>query len=172
MALFPDEGRGALPERPAPDTSDRLTLALADRLGATALDAARELGFGAAVAVVDAGGHLVAFRRDDDALFVTTLIAQRKAWTAASSGLPTEQWNALAADPEVAPIVQGSGILAVAGGLPLIARGRVIGGLGVSGGTAAQDRDAALAALASFDPQHGAAGGADPALDAPVIGTG
>ena len=131
---------------------DVLTLAAADRLCAEALAAARGIGFAGAVAVVDAGGHPIALRRDDGALFLTAQIAQRKAWTAAGSGMSTELWNTLTADHEVGPIVQAPGILAVAGGVPITAGGRVVGGLGVSGGSAVQDRDAALAVVADIGP--------------------
>ena len=127
----------------------KLTLALADRLCAEASAAADAIGFGATVAVVDAGGHLVAFRRDDRAGFVTVTVAQRKAWTAAAAGMPSEQWNAFAADPEVAPILHGTAIMAVAGGLPIVLDGQLAGGLGVSGSNAAQDRDAAARSLAA-----------------------
>lgn len=149
MASFPGKAPRAAPEQDA-RISDRLTLALADRLISAALESAQAIGFAAAVAVVDEGGHLVAFRRGDGALFLTGLVAQRKAWTAASSGMSTEQWNELAAGPEVAPILQVPGLMAVAGGMPVKAEGRVIGGIGVSGGTAPQDRDAASKALATI----------------------
>lgn len=126
-----------------------MTLALAEHLCGAALAEAATLGFAAAAAVVDAGGHLVAFRRSDDAGFVTAVVAPRKAWTAASSGISTAQWNALATDSAVAPILHSTGLLAVAGGLPVLARSRMIGALGVSGGSAEQDRVAAERALAT-----------------------
>lgn len=130
----------------------KLTLALAERLCAEAAAAADAIGFGATVAVVDAGGHLVAFRRDDRAGFVTVTVAQRKAWTAAAAGMPSEQWNAFAADPDVAPILHGTNIMAVAGGLPIALDGQMVGGLGVSGSNAAQDREAATRGLAAVIP--------------------
>ena len=128
----------------------KLTLALAERLCAAASAAADAIGFGATVAVVDAGGHLVAFRRDDRAGFVTVTVAQRKAWTAAAAGMPSEQWNAFASDAEIAPILHGTGIMAVAGGLPIMIDGQLVGGLGVSGSNVANDRQAAHAALISI----------------------
>lgn len=132
------------------DGAGRLTLAVADRLCAEALAAAADLGFAGAAAAVDAGGHLVAFRRADEAAFVTAIVAQRKAWTTAGSGMATDRWNALAADGDVAPILHSTGILAVAGGVPLAVGTRLIGGLGVSGGTAEQDARAARSALRSL----------------------
>lgn len=126
-----------------------MTLALAERLCDAVLAEAVALGFGAAVAVVDAGGYLVAFRRADAAPFVTAVVAPRKAWTAAASGMTTEQWNGLAGDPAVAPILHATGLMAVAGGLPVLAQGRTVGGIGVSGGSAEQDRLAAERALAA-----------------------
>lgn len=135
------------PAEPTGAGAAGLALADADRIVAAALEAARRLGFAAAVAIVDAGGHLLAFRRDDGAGFVTARIARRKAWTAAASGLSSDRWNAIAADPGVAPILHGTGLLAVAGGLPVSAGERIVGAIGVSGGSAQQDHAAAAAAL-------------------------
>lgn len=68
----------------------------ADALIAAAVEAAARYGTAAvSVAVVDGSGLLKAFRRADEAAVLTIDIAMDKAWTAASSGLPTHTWNGL-----------------------------------------------------------------------------
>ena len=115
-----------------------------------ALAAARELGFEAAVAVTDATGVLRAFERHDGAPFLTAEVAIDKAWTAASYGYPTHVWNAYVADPKVAPLANLPRMMPVGGGHPLLDGGKLVGGVGVSGGNADQDRQAAELAMAKI----------------------
>ncbi|MGW1464391.1 GlcG/HbpS family heme-binding protein [Streptomyces sp. NPDC002308] len=112
--------------------------------------AAARIGFTAAVAVTDQGGHLKAFDRADDAPFLTAEIAVDKAWTAASFHTPTHVWNDLVASPRTAPLAGHPRVMAVGGGYPIIDDGRCVGGLGISGGTAEQDQQAAEEALAAL----------------------
>ncbi len=104
-------------------------------------------GFAATIAITDAGGHLRAFERADTAPFLTVGVATDKAWTAASFGMATHQWNQLMADPTVAPLSQHPRMTPVGGGVPIIHEGRVVGGIGISGGTSVQDHEAAEEAL-------------------------
>lgn len=104
-------------------------------------------GFAATIAIADAGGHLRAFERADTAPFLTVGVATDKAWTAASFGMATHQWNQLMADPAVAPLAQHPRMTPVGGGVPIVHEGRVVGGIGISGGTSAQDHEAAEEAL-------------------------
>ena len=115
-------------------------------LGA-ATAASRELGIAVTIAITDAGGHLTALARDDGAPFLSVNVAIDKAWTAASFGLPTHTWADVIADPQVAQLAHQPRLVAVGGGLPLVSAGRVVGGIGISGGNAAQDRQAAETAL-------------------------
>lgn len=118
-----------------------------------ALSAATAAGFEAAVAVVDAGGALKGFARADGAAFLTADVALNKAWTAASYGYPTSVWNDYIADPKVAPLANLPRMMPVGGGYALFDNGRLVGGIGLSGGDVTQDQDAALAAIraAGFD---------------------
>jgi uncharacterized protein GlcG (DUF336 family) len=109
--------------------------------------AAAEMGFEAAIAVVDAGGALKAFSRSDGAAFLTTEVAMNKAWTAASSGYPTHVLNDLIADPKSAPLANLPRLMPIGGGYPLLHEGKLVGGIGISGGDSVQDQNAALAAL-------------------------
>ena len=136
--------------RPAPPTSRPhrlITLGAANALIEAVRTAAEEIGFEVAAAVTDAGGHLKAFERTDDAPFLAAEVAVDKAWTAASYRIATHVWNSYVADPQVAPLAHHPRLMAVGGGYPVIENGRVIGGLGISGGSYEQDQRAAEAAL-------------------------
>ncbi len=127
-----------------------ITRAAAVALIEAARAAAEEIGIAAAVAVTDAAGNLTAFERMDGAPFLTVEVAVDKAWTAASYGNATHLWNAYLRDPEVAPLGHISRLMAVGGGFPVREDGKVIGGIGVSGGNVSQDQQAAGAALKAF----------------------
>lgn len=132
--------------RPAPSVTSTAAAALIEAVH-TAADG---VGFEVAVAVVDTGGHLKAFERADDAPFLAVEVAVDKAWTAASYRIPTHVWNSYVASPQVAPLAYHPRLTAVGGGYPLIEDGKVIGALGISGGTYEQDQQAAETALSSL----------------------
>jgi glc operon protein GlcG len=116
---------------------------------------ARELGFEVALAVVDEAGHLVACDRMDGALWVTPEIARAKANAAAgfhASTLDLEERftrRMLFADNVAAlgayEFVFGKG------GVPVVADGRIVGAVGVSGAVPA-DHDHAIADAAAGHP--------------------
>lgn len=113
-----------------------------------ALAAARQIGIEAAVAVTDATGNLRAFERTDGAPFLTAEVAIDKAWTACSFGFATHVWNDyVTSDPKVAPLAHRPRMVAVGGGYPIVENGKLIGGIGISGGNYQQDQEAAAAAL-------------------------
>ena len=113
------------------------------------LAAMTAMGLEGAVAVTDATGELRAFERSDGAAFLTAEVAINKAWTAAAYGNPTHVWNTYVADPKVAPIQNLPRMMAVAGGYPLSDDGKLVGGIGISGGDWKQDQQAAEQALAA-----------------------
>jgi uncharacterized protein GlcG (DUF336 family) len=131
-----------------------IDLALAREMVAAALASAVAQGALVSAAVVDAGGHLVAFERMDGAEIAGPVLAPDKAYTAVAHRIGTG---------ELAPMVAPGGPLAgmnaagggrficFAGGLPLWSGGRVVGGIGVSGGTDVEDLAAATAGAAAFD---------------------
>ncbi|MBH9660124.1 heme-binding protein [Burkholderia multivorans] len=115
-----------------------------------AAQAAERLGVRVNVAVVDAGGLLAAFVRMPGAPLHSIDIAIDKAYTAASFGLPTGAWHdALAAHSEAVRqgLVLRPRFVAFGGGLPIVEDGVLIGGIGVSGGSEAQDERCARASL-------------------------
>lgn len=115
---------------------------------------ALELGLPVIVAVLDAGAHLKAFRRMDGAVLASIDIAISKARTAVLFQANSEAVWEYCQPGAPAPCLEltNGGLAPFGGGIPIRSReGIVIGALGVSGGTVAQDMEVAQAALASFE---------------------
>jgi len=105
------------------------------------------------IAVVDAGGNLAGFLRMPGAFLHSIDIAIDKAYTAAGFGLPTGAWTeALAThSPAVRDgLARRPRMVCFGGGLPLRHEGRLIGGIGVSGGSEQQDEACARAGLSAI----------------------
>ncbi len=102
-------------------------------------------GLKMAFAVVEPSGELVAFARMDDAPYASTRLAQQKASTSARLRLTTAELEERVQGGRMA-LLSSDEVIAIGGGVPIIVDGRIIGALGVSGGTAAQD--AAIAGAA------------------------
>jgi uncharacterized protein GlcG (DUF336 family) len=130
----------------------KLTLEEARKAVRAGLESAREQGVGMAIAVVDYGAQLVAFERSDDAPWIVSEIAWRKARTSAAFGKPTaDREQAWAQRPFFAQSVIGLGDYVVGkGAVPIIRDGEVIGAIGASGGLPEQDHVAAEAAAAAL----------------------
>ena len=116
----------------------------AKKAAAAAIAEARKNNWTMAVAVTDAAGHLVYFERIDGTQVASSVVAINKARSAAVYKRPTKAFqDALAAGGEGLRILRLEGAVAVDGGLPLIMDGKIVGAIGVSGGTSAQDGQAA-----------------------------
>ena len=105
------------------------------------------------VAVTDASGVLMAFLRMPGAFLHSIDIAIDKAYTAASFGFPTSTWAGVVGDDELLRIGlnQRPRLVMFGGGLPIVEGGMRIGGIGVSGGSAAQDEACAAAGIAALN---------------------
>ena len=117
---------------------------------AAAVRWAEEAGTKVNVAVVDSGGNLAAFLRMPGAFLHSIEIAIDKAYTAAGFGLPTGAWSEalMAHSPAVrAGIPMRPRMVCFGGGLPLRHEDRLIGGIGVSGGSEEQDEACARAGV-------------------------
>jgi glc operon protein GlcG len=126
----------------------KLTIDGAMKLLHAAMAKARDMKVPECIAIVDAGGQLLAFARMDGAFALSYETALVKAMTAASYGIPTG--NILAGvDIKLAIATQGKRVN-LPGGLPIVVDGHVIGGIGVGSGTGEEDREVANAALAQF----------------------
>ncbi|MFI5658101.1 heme-binding protein [Streptomyces sp. NPDC051684] len=122
----------------------------AETLVAAARSAAEAAGVTVSVTVLDAGGHLLAFRRDDRAVLISGETSTRKAYTALQLNAPTADLVDLV-KPEgpfhTLPTALNRPLLFIAGGLPVQRDGRLIGAIGVGGGAPEQDHDFATAAV-------------------------
>src|SRR5918911_4701380 len=131
----------------------KITLEEARRIVRAGLESANQQGVGMGIAVVDYAGQLVAFERADDAPWIVSEIAWRKARTSAAFGKPShDREQAWAERPFFAQSVIGLGDYVVGkGAVPLVRDGEVVGAVGASGGHPDQDLKAAEAAAAVFD---------------------
>lgn len=130
--------------------SPTITLAAAKALIASAATLCKEIGIEVTIAVTDVAGNLKAFERSDKAPFLTIDVAIDKAWTAASFGLGTHVWNGILSNSTVAQLAHRPRLVSVGGGCPIVIDGAVVGGIGISGGNALQDQQAAEQALKSL----------------------
>lgn len=121
----------------------KLTHELAQKALAVGIAKCREMNEPSALAIVDAGGYLIAFLRVDDAAISTLKIAQSKAYTAVCLRAPTHKWMDLIqpGGPLFGLEHTSAGLPYVffGGGLPVMSNGEVIGAVGVSGGPAEAD---------------------------------
>lgn len=107
---------------------------------AGAVAEARRQNLPMAIAVVDNAGQLVAFERMDNTQTASTAVAQEKAVSAAMYRRPTKVFQDLVAGGGVGlRVLTLRGAVAVEGGVPLVVDGKIIGAIGVSGGSSEQD---------------------------------
>ena len=115
---------------------------------AAAIADARKQSLPMAVAVVDTAGQLVAFERMDGTQTGSVAVSQDKAVSAALYRRSTKVFqDALAGGGAGLRILTLRGANAVEGGLPIVVDGKIIGAIGVSGGSAEQDGVVAKAGL-------------------------
>ncbi|MBX5435886.1 MAG: heme-binding protein [Alicyclobacillaceae bacterium] len=131
-----------------------LELAEARVLIQAAIAKAKEINVAETIAVVDAGGHLIALERMDGARITGPEIAIAKAFTAAGHKRSTHLFNTPPNGPAL-PNNEAYGIQLMfpgrfavfVGGFPVVVNGEVVGGIGISGGNGAQDTAVGVAAL-------------------------
>jgi glc operon protein GlcG len=125
-----------------------LTLDGARTVADAAAAAARARHAGGAIAVVDPGGHLVFLERLDDTFPAAASVAVEKARTAATFRKPTRDFEKAIANGRTA-LLGVSVMTPLQGGVPITVSGRVVGAVGVSGATSAQEDDEIATAAAS-----------------------
>jgi ATP:cob(I)alamin adenosyltransferase len=145
---------------PAGDGFDApaLNLSVARTMAAAAQRRACDLQLPVVFAVVDAGGNLILAQRMDDALLASVELAIDKAFTAAALRCPTAALRDQAGPDGPLFGLESSHhgrIVVVGGGLPVFVRGRLAGGIGVSGGTVEQDEDIVASALRAAQAGQG-----------------
>jgi glc operon protein GlcG len=125
-----------------------ITIELAKKAAAAALDVARANNWSMAVAIVDTAGLLVYFEKMDDTQLGSVRVSQTKAQSATWFKRPTKALqDALAAGGDGMRVLALEGAVPVEGGIPLAAGGQIVGAIGVSGGTSAQDGECAQAGV-------------------------
>jgi uncharacterized protein GlcG (DUF336 family) len=130
-----------------------MTLADARRVIAAAEKKAQEIGQPMNIAVVDEGGNLVSHVRMDNAWIGSIDISINKAFTARAFDISTKELakNSQSGDQFFGIHVSNHGrVMIFAGGIPLKLNGKVVGAIGVSGGSGDQDHSVAEAGAAAF----------------------
>ena len=119
---------------------------VAKRAAAAALAEARKNQWTMAAAIVDTAGDLVYFEKVDGTQAASTLIAVDKARSAVRFKRPTKALqDVLAAGGEGLRLLALQGAVPVEGGVPLLMDGKIVGAIGLSGGTSVQDGQCAKA---------------------------
>jgi len=132
---------------------ESLSLDEAQRLIAAGRRKAEDIGSPSAIAVVDAGGHLLAFARMDEAILASVDIAINKAFTSLATHFATGDLadQAKPGGPFFGLQTTNQGrIVVFGGGIPLKHGKTICGAVGVSGGTVEQDEAVAAAAAGAF----------------------
>ncbi|MGD9537742.1 MAG: heme-binding protein [Alphaproteobacteria bacterium] len=127
-----------------------LTLSEADQVIEGAFAKARQLGIRVSVAISDAGGHLLAFKRMDGASWASVYGSQGKAVAAVGFRRPSGELQERADSPIFRGIAAAHGgrmILSI-GAVPILRDGIAIGACGVGGGTGQEDEECARAGVA------------------------
>lgn len=133
---------------PAPPYGAPIGLETAQALIDRAVEVARARGFRLAITIVEPSGELVAFARMDDVQYGSITIAQAKARASARFRTATASHEERLAGGRMA-LLALEGVVPVAGGVPIVVDGRVVGAIGVSGAASADDDAVARAAIAA-----------------------
>jgi uncharacterized protein GlcG (DUF336 family) len=145
-----------LSDKPAPGPKlppygPSITLAQAKKVADAALAPAKANGWTVVIAIVDPGGHLVYLEKLDQTQVGSVVIAEQKARSAAIFKRPTKMFQErLARGGDGLLVLRLAGAIPVEGGLPIVVDGKLVGALGVSGGSSAEDEVCAVAGAAAL----------------------
>jgi len=128
-----------------------ITLDMAKKAAAAAEAEAKKNGWKMAIVVVEPSGAMVYMAKMDDTQYGSIKVATNKATSAALFRRPTVVFHdLLAKGPNFLYLMELEGANAVPGGFPIVVGGKVIGAMGASGGTGAQDSQVVQAGLAAL----------------------
>src|SRR5262245_20743801 len=131
-------------------TAKFVTLEAAKKMAAAGDAEARKNGWNVASAIVDASGGLILFHKLDETQPGSIAVAQGKARAAALFKRPSKAMEeAISGGKQAFLTIEG--IVPMQGGLPVVVDDKIIGAVGVSGVTSAQDEQVALAALSGLN---------------------
>jgi uncharacterized protein GlcG (DUF336 family) len=125
-----------------------ITLEAAKRVLAAAEAFAGQKGWPVVIAVLDSAGHLKLLQRLDQTNLAAITLAQRKAATAVRFRRPTKAFEEIVNGGGVRVLSMLDEVVALEGGLPLVAGGKVVGSIGVSGMSSPEDGLVAAAGAA------------------------
>ena len=138
----------AVAQAQVPQYGANITLEQARKVAAAADAEARKNSWPVAITVVDTAGQLVLFQRADNTQTASVNVAQDKAVSAAMYRRPTKvMQDAVAGGGGGVRFLNLRGASVVEGGLPLYIDGKIVGAIGVSGGSSEQDGVVAKAGL-------------------------
>jgi len=148
LALFPFTVRA---QAQMPNPYGTIELETARKAAMAAIAEGKKNGWTVAAAVVDAAGELVYFERLDNTQTASIKVAQDKARSAAIYKRTTKAFeDALVGGRQA--VLGLPGAIPLEGGVPIVIGGKIIGALGVSGGTSQQDGVCAKAGLDAVEP--------------------
>ena len=125
-----------------------INLESAKKAAAAAVAEARKNNWTMAVAILDPGGALVYFEKMDGTQTGSVRVAIGKARSAAIYKRPTKVWQDIVAGGGAGLRILGlDGAVPIEGGLPLVMDGKIVGAIGLSGGSADQDGQCARAGV-------------------------
>lgn len=151
LSVHPAEGQTSL--QPPPLIPYGLPIAIADAkiVAAAAVAEARAHGWAMAIAIVDPAGLLVYFEKMQDTQNASVELSIEKARTSALFRRPTKVFQeALAAGGDNLRVLGLTGVIPNAGGIPIVVGGKLIGAVGVSGGSVDQDAQVAQSGVAAL----------------------
>jgi glc operon protein GlcG len=128
-------------------TKRALTLEAAKQIAAAAAAEAKKNNWTMVICVVDDGAHLIYFERMDGTQIGSVEVAQGKAATAVRFKRPTKALEDMVAGGRQV-VMKLPGATPIEGGLPIMLGTELLGGIGISGATSAQDGQVAAAGLA------------------------
>jgi glc operon protein GlcG len=123
-----------------------VSLENAKKVAAPAVAEADKNHWNVAVAIVDTSGNLVYYEKMDNTQLGSANVAVDKARTAALFKRPSKSFeDTVTTAPGGARVMSLRGVTAIEGGIPLVQDGKIVGAIGVSGATSAQDAQCAKA---------------------------
>ena len=151
LALIALPALAQTPFAPPPQVPYGLSVSTdsAKNAAAAAIAEAQKNNWKMAIAIVDTGGYLVYFEKMQDTQTGSVDLAIEKARTAALFRRPTKVFqDGVAAGGEGLRLLRLTGAIPIDGGVPIIVEGKVVGAVGVSGGSGEQDGQVAKAGAA------------------------
>ena len=153
VAPNPDNPNDTVPDTLAPPSyGEPINLETAKKAAAAAIAETQKRNWNAfCISIVNPSGDLVYFEKQDNCQYASIGISQHKARTAARYRRPTLVFETLLGKgPYFAYLATLDDVIASRGGNPLIVDGKIIGAIGVSGGTGSQDNVVSLAGQAAL----------------------